>query len=109
MHKIASQSPKKLEKRPYRVNVRFSPEEYDHLRLQCSIANLRPAGFLRGLAAGTRIRPVSRLPDDVYRALKSLGGNLNQLAHQANIGRVDSKEVEALRSEVADLVLAIQG
>ena len=98
----------KTGKRPYRVHVRFSRDEYGHLREQCRIVNLGPAGLLRALAAGFRLQPIPRLPEDVQRALKSFGGNLNQLAHQANMGRVDSREVEALRSEVAGLLRAIQ-
>ena len=97
----------KTGKRPHRVNVRFSNEEYGHLWEQCRIVHQSPAGFLRSLAAGVRLRPVPRFPDDVQRAIKSLGGNLNQLAHQANMGRVEKNEVEALRETIARLLLAI--
>ena len=94
-------------KRPHRVNVRFSNEEYGHLWEQCRIVHQSPAGFLRSLAGGVRLRPVPRFPDDVQRAIKSLGGNLNQLAHQANMGRVEKNEVEALRETIGWLLLAI--
>ena len=94
-------------KRPYRVHVRFSREEYGHLREQCRIVNRGPAGLLRALAAGLRLQPIPRLPEDVQRALKSLGGNLNQLAHQANMGRVDRREVEALREGIGQLLRMI--
>jgi hypothetical protein len=97
----------KTGKRPHRVNVRFSNEEYGHLWEQCRIVRQSPAGLLRSLAAGARLRPVTRFPDDVQRAIKSLGGNLNQLAHQANMGRVDKSEVESLREGIARLLVAI--
>ncbi len=109
MSEIDQQSLRKQEKRPYRVDVRFSPEEYGHLRAQCRIANLGPAKMLRRLAAGAQLRPSTRLPEDVHRAIKSFGGNLNQLAHQANLGRVDKRDVEDVRKQVGELLRAIQG
>ena len=99
----------KVRRRPHRVNVRFSKEEYGHLREQARIANQRPATLMRGLAMGAQLRAVPRLPEDVQRAMKSFGGNLNQLAHQANLGRVDKKELDALRTDVIALLSAIQG
>jgi len=108
MTDAAQPSSPRMGKRPYRVNVRFTSEEYGHLWEQCRIVRERPAGFLRKLAAGVRLRPLARFPEDVQRALKSLGGNLNQLAHQANVGRVDKKEVELLRTDVNELLQAIR-
>ena len=96
-------------KRPHRVNVRFTPEEYRHIKEQAQIANKGLAVWLRGLAMGQQYFPVPRFPDDVQRALKSFGGNLNQLSHQANMGRMGTKEVEALRGEVSALLGAIRG
>lgn len=95
--------------RPHRVHVRFSTEEYGHLRQQCLIANRGPADFLRCAAKGIQLKAVPRFPEDVQRALKSFGGNLNQLAHQANLGSVDKAEVEALRAEVSRLLSALRG
>jgi len=90
--------------RPLRVNVRYSVDEYHHLIEQARIANLRPATFLRGLSLGSRLRAVPRFPEEVYRSIRSLGGNLNQLAKQANMGRVDTRAVEALERAVNDLL-----
>ncbi len=99
----------KVRPRPHRVNVRFSKVEYGHLREQARIVNQRPATLMRGLVMGAQLRAVPRLPEEVQRAMKSFGGNLNQLAHQANMGRVDKKEVDALRTEVSALLQAMQG
>ncbi len=95
--------------RPHRVHVRFSAEEYGRLREHARFLNRRPATVMRGLALGMHFKPVARLPEDVFRAIKSFGGNLNQLAHQANLGRVDQKLAEALRGEVSRLLTAIHG
>ena len=96
-------------RRPCRVNVRFTREEYGHLWEQARITNQPPATMMRGLVLGIHLKPVPRLPEDVQRALKSFGGNLNQLAHQANLGHVDKAEVEALRGEVSQLLGAVRG
>ena len=96
-------------RRPKRIHVRLTAAEYDHALNQARIANLRPATMLRELALGADLRAVPRFPNDVYRAIKSLAGNLNQLAHQANMGRVDTGSVEALRQSVEALLKKLHG
>ena len=99
----------KARPRPFRVNVRFNREEWGHLREQARITNKRPATLMRGLVMDANLKAVPRLPEDVLRAMKSFGGNLNQLAHQANLGRVDKKEIDALRGDVSQLLNAVRG
>ncbi len=94
-------------RRPKRLNVRFSEAEYGHLLEVARTVNLKPAGLVRNLVAGIPLKVVPRFPDNVQRAMKSLGGNLNQLSHQANMGRVDKREVEALRADVSRLLQAV--
>ena len=96
-------------RRPKRIHVRLTATEYDHAVNQARIANLRPATMLRELALGADLRAVPRFPNDVYRAIKSLTSNLNQLAHQANMGRVDTGSVEALRQSVEALLKKLHG
>ena len=98
----------KLRKRPYRINVRLTNDEYDHARGQAEIVNRKPAALLRALLMGERLKAIPRLPPDVQRAIKSFGGNLNQLAHQANMGRVDKSQVDALRKDIDALLDAIR-
>ena len=71
------------------------------------IANLKPAALLRELSLGSCLTAGPPLPKDVYRAIRSFGGNLNQLAHQANMGHGNPKQVEALRASVDDLLKAL--
>lgn len=94
-------------RRPHRVHVRFMIEEYEHLKRQAQVANLKPATLLRELAMGSCLTPASPLPPEVFRALRSFGGNLNQLARQANMGYGDPRQVEALRASVDELLNAI--
>jgi hypothetical protein len=96
-------------RRPYRVNVRLTREEYGHLREQARLANQRPATLTRGLIMGARLKAVPKFPDEVYRAIRSLSGNLNQLAHQANMGRVDRDEVGVLRVLMEELLRILLG
>ena len=91
-------------KRPHRLTLRLSAEELSHIRQQAAIANLRPARFVRELSLGSCLKPVPRLPKEVYRAVRGFGGNLNQLARQANMGRAYLQAVEALRASVSDLM-----
>lgn len=94
-------------KRPERVHVRFTTAEYAHVRELAQITNKEPAALLRASILGERLKPAQRLPDDVYRAIRSLSGNINQLAHQANVGRVDTTALEAVRDELRELLKAI--
>lgn len=94
-------------KRPHRLTLRLSSEELEHVREQAAIANLKPARFARELCMGSCLRPVARLPKEVYRAVRSFGGNLNQLARQANMGQAYIQAVEALRRSVDELLKAL--
>ena len=91
-------------KRPHRLTLRLSPDELRHIREQADIANLRPARFARELCMGSCLRPVPRFPKEVYRAVRSFGNNLNQLARQANMGEAYQGAVEALRRSVEELL-----
>jgi len=70
---------------------------------------MKPARFLRELGLGSCLKAVPRFPDDVHRAIKSYGRNLNQLAHQANMGRVEKSEVEAIREGMEVLLKILLG
>ena len=91
-------------RRPHRLTLRLSTEELGHIRHQAAVANMRPARFVRELSMGSRLRPVPQLPKEVYRAVRGFGGNLNQLARQANMGRAYLQAVEALRASVNELL-----
>ncbi len=106
---IPRDPPASVRLRPYRVHVRLTREEYEHLKGLARLANQRPATLTRRLIMGARLRTVPKFPDEVYRAIRSLSGNLNQLAHQANMGRVDLQEVTALRVLMEELLTILLG
>lgn len=94
-------------KRPHRIHVRMTQEEYDQVCEQAQIVNRKPAAFIRALSMGEAMKPVPRFPPDVQRAIKSFGPNLNQLSHAANRGVLDKKEVDKLRESVSELLEAL--
>ena len=93
--------------RPYRLTVRFTPEEFAHLTEQARSVHRSPANLLRHLGMSQRLKAVHRCPEDFYMAIKSFADNLNQLAHKANLGYVEAIEVEALRAEAGQLIKAL--
>ena len=101
---VASPKPRR---RPHRLHIRMTQEEFDHVCEQARIVNKRPASFTRALLMGEALKPVPRFPPDVHRAIKSLGPNLNQLSHAANRGAVDKGEVDKLRESVSELLEAL--
>ena len=96
-------------RRPHRLTLRLSAEELGHIRQQAAIANMKPARLLRELAMGACLKAVPRFPADVHRTIKGFGRNLNQLTHQANMGRVDLQEAAAIRSGVESLMKILLG
>ena len=107
MKETSREGSSKPRKRPHRVHVRMTQEEYDQVREQAQIVNKKPATFLRALSMGEPLRPVPRFPPDVQRAIKSFGPNLNQLSHAANRGVLDKGEVDKLRKSVSELLEAL--
>ena len=102
--KATNRETEKKRPRPYRFAVRLSPEEHAHIVEQAKIVSRTPPDMLRALGLGQRLKAVPKWPEDVFRAIKSFGNNLNQLARQANMGHVDTKAVEALRDEIHDFL-----
>ena len=107
MKETSREGSPKPRKRPHRVHVRMTQEEYNLICEQAQIVNKKPAAFLRALSMGESLRPVPRFPPDVHRAIKSFGPNLNQLSHAANRGVLDKAEVEKLRHSVSELLEAL--
>ena len=96
-------------RRPHRLTLRLSPEELKHIRQQAIVANMKPARLLRELGMGSCLKSIPRFPEDVHRAIKGFGRNLNQLTHQANMGRVDLREAAAIRIGVESLMKILLG
>jgi hypothetical protein len=74
------------------IGVRVSESEYRALRSLADDAGMAPAQWLRAAALARRlptppVRPINR---EQYAELARLAGNINQLAHLVNAGRVNT-------------------
>ena len=96
------------------IGVRVSPSEYDDLRAKAEQMSMTPAQWLREAALSRRLPspPVPPINREQYAELARLSGNLNQLAHAANIGQnvaVNDALLQRLAGEVSRLRLALIG
>ena len=65
-------------RRTFQVKVRFTPDEHAHLLNQARITNKSPT-MLTAAVAGVRLKPVTKYPHEVFRAIIGLSRNFNQL------------------------------
>ena len=96
------------------IGVRVSAEEYAALRAKAEQMGMTPAQWLREAALSRRLPspPVPPINREQYAELARLSGNLNQLAHAANIGQnvaVNDALLQRLAGEVGRLRLALIG
>ena len=107
MEETTNREAERKRPRPYRITVRFTPEENARLIEQAKAVHRSPANLLRHLVMSLRLKPIQRWPEEVNVAIKNFADNLNQLAHKANTGPVDASEIEALRAEAVQLTKAL--
>lgn len=87
------------------IHLRLTEDEFARIADQAEIANIRVTNFVRRAALATKLKPVAKYPDDVYRAIRSIGNNLNQLARKANSQeRLIREEIQELESLVRGLM-----
>jgi hypothetical protein len=80
-------------RRPYHIFVRLTAEEDATLRAKALKAGKKPGELLRAWIADKEIKAAH--PEDYYRTLRNIGGNLNQIAKHLNSGEIPSrKELE---------------
>ncbi len=92
-------------RRTSKVEVRFSPDEYRHLLDQAHIANKSPTMFIRAAVAGVRLKPVTRYPDDVFRAIIGLSPNFNKLVKKLHAtSQLDLPEARELTTRLEALL-----
>lgn len=102
-------------RRQLRVSIGLEPADLDTVDARAEAAGLSRAAYIRAAVLGhPGIRAVPRphveksLLGQAVGQLGRIGNNLNQLAHQANAGRVLAPvELEPVLAEVRDTVAAV--
>ncbi|MBA4053945.1 MAG: hypothetical protein C0490_04465 [Marivirga sp.] len=77
-----------LNKRIVQVNIRLTEEEYKKVTQYSQASGLSPANWMRRKVFTGKFPPVklSPLEASMYSELRSMGVNLNQIAHKINQG-----------------------
>jgi len=95
-------------RRPFRVQVRLSTEEYAHLVDQAAAVHRKPAELFRKLLAGSRLKPVAVYPPEVMRAIVGLGRNWNQLVKKVHFtSALDTEDTRTILKGIKDLWLCL--
>jgi hypothetical protein len=80
-------------KREYGIHLRLTAEEDTILRTKALMAGKKPGELLRAWILDREIKAAH--PEDYYRILRNIGGNLNQIAKHLNSGAIPTrKELE---------------
>ena len=92
-------------KKVVQVNIRLTEEEHKKVTQYSQASGLSPANWMRRKAFTGKFPLVKLSPLDasIYRELKSMGVNLNQIAHKINQG----EEYRAHAKFIMDLWLTI--
>ena len=87
-------------KRIVQVNIRLTEEEYKKVTQYSQASGLSPANWMRRKVFTGKFPPVklSPLEASMYNELRSIGVNLNQIAHKINQGDDHKKHFDFLIS-----------
>ncbi len=94
-HKGGRPPKEKDELRPKKVKVGFTNLEFDTVTYKANNAGRRPAYYIHDAALSANVP--SHINDeqiDLVRNFAKMGNNVNQIAHQANLGKLPAIENE---------------
>lgn len=88
--------------RSKKISIRLSEKEYAHLKEQADLAGLKIEPFLRNLISGVKMKPRPKEEwAELIRQVSSVGNNINQIAHRANIhGLTDKQTLLAIKESL---------
>ena len=94
-------------KRIVQVNIRLTEEEHKKITQYSQASGLSPANWIRRKVFTGKFPPVklSPLEASMYNELRSIGVNLNQIAHKINQGDDHKKYLDL----IIDTWIAIKG
>lgn len=82
--------------------VRFTEEQFQHILEQSELAMMSPSNYIRAAAMRGKVNVIldGKL---VARELKAIGNNLNQLTVLANMGHINSINLEQTHEDLSKL------
>lgn len=91
--------------RSKKISIRLSEKEYAHLKEQADLAGLKIEPFLRNLISGVKMKPRPKEEwAELIRQVSSVGNNINQITHRANIhGLTDKQTLFNVQQELAKI------
>lgn len=91
--------------RSKKISIRLSEKEYLHLKEQADLVGLKIEPFLRNLISGVKMKPRPQEEwAELIRQVSSVGNNINQIAHRANIhGLTDKQTLLAVKESLDKL------
>lgn len=82
--------------------VRFTEEQFQHIREQSERAMMSPSNYIRAAAMRGRVNVILD-GKSVARELKAIGNNLNQLTVLANMGQINAVYLEQVHEDLSRL------
>ena len=82
--------------------VRFTEEQFQHIREQSERAMMSPSNYIRAAAMRGRVNVILD-GKSVARELKAIGNNLNQLTILSNMGQINAVYLEQVHEDLSRL------
>jgi hypothetical protein len=89
------------------VSIRFSEVEYYAIKRRASLAGLTVSTYCQSaIMNGKVVEPVKKEDMELLRKLSGEANNLNQLAHQANTGKMPylERELKNVLALITDII-----
>ena len=99
-----------IEKRVVQVNIRLTKDEAEKVEEYSKASKMSPANWIRAKVFTGRFPTLklSHLDGSIYNELKKIGVNVNQAAHQLNLGQKPDSIFLGLLHELVALLKRIE-
>lgn len=82
--------------------VRFTEEQFQHIKEQSERAMMSPSNYIRAAAMRGKVNVILD-GKSVARELKAIGNNLNQLTVLTNMGQINAVYLEQVHEDLSRL------
>ena len=83
-------------------SVRFTEEQFQHIKEQSERAMMSPSNYIRAAAMRGKVNVILD-GKSVARELKAIGNNLNQLTVLTNMGQINAVYLEQVHEDLSRL------